>query len=260
MGTINKGRPMKIITAHQSSYLPWLGFFHKIVISDVFVILDNVQFEKNSFSNRNKLKGSNGEFWATVPVNSKGHIQKKIKDVEISENSTWRKKHLKAIESCYAKSPFFDNYISFFRECYSKEWRKLSDLTEKMLLWFLEQLKIDVEIFKMSDFQFKQKKSDLISEICHEFDADIYISGTLGKDYIDVSSFERQGIKVYFQEYKHPQYEQLYNSFTPNLSIVDLLFNYGINSRDVLCEGNIIKNDLNKLYSYDKNWRIECQN
>ena len=104
-----------ILTAHQSSYLPWLGFFHKIALSDTFVLLDNVQFEKNSFSNRNKIKGHRESFWLTVPVDLEGHLHKKISDIKIVDNRIWRKKHLKSIEQSYSKAPFYKKYIDFFK-------------------------------------------------------------------------------------------------------------------------------------------------
>ena len=232
---------MKVVTAHQSSYLPWLGFFHKIAISDIFIILDDVQFEKNSFSNRNKIKGPNGTFWLTVPVRLKGHMQKKIMDIEIINNSIWRKKHLKAIENCYAKAPYFNDYIPFFRDCYSKDWDNLTVLNEYILSWFLKQLDIDVKVYKASDHSFKGQKSDLILEICRKFEAEIYVFGTLGKDYADVNWFVSQGVKVYFQDYKLSEYQQLYLPFVSNLSIVDLLFNCGPASHDILMRGNIQK-------------------
>lgn len=238
---------MNIVTAHQSCYLPWLGLFHKIALSDIFVILDDVQFEKNSFSNRNKIKGPNKDFWLTVPVSLKEHLQKKIKEIEISNDSRWKKKHLKAIEMNYAKAQFFSNYIDFFRECYSKDWENLSELSEYMLLWFLKQLNIKARVVKMSDFSFKEKKSDLVLEICKKFNATKYVFGILGKDYADMNEFNKFGIKVYFQEYKHPEYNQLYGSFIPNLSIVDLLFNCGPSSYDILMNGNITKEELAKL-------------
>lgn len=239
---------MTLLTAHQSAYLPWLGLFHKIALSDVLVILDEVQLEKNSYSNRNKIKGGNGEFWLTVPVSFKGHIKKKLRDIDISDNLMWPKKHLKAIESSYAKAPYFKQYISFFRECYTKKWEKLTELTEYMLPWFLEQLKIKVKLCRMSDFSFKEKKSNLVLEICRNFEADIYISGKLGKDYLDTDIFYRQGINVYFQEYNHPEYKQLYGSFTSGLSVIDLLFNHGAAAYDILMQENITKSKLIELY------------
>ena len=235
-----------ILTAHQSSYLPWLGFFHKLILSDIFVILDGVQFEKNSFTNRNKIKGPKGSFWLTVPVNLKGHMQKKISDIKIADYQDWKKRHLKSIEQNYSKSPFYKDYISFFKGCYSKDWSSLSDLNYHMLEWFFKQLDIKVKISKMSDFEFQGKKTDLVLEICHKFEADTYIFGALGKNYVVGDKFTKQGIKIHFQNYKHPKYQQLHGEFVSHLSAVDLLFNHGPDSGRILREGNITKEDLIK--------------
>lgn len=235
---------MKILSAHQPSFLPWLGFFHKIYLSDVFLILDDTQFEKNSFTNRNKIKGSNGLFWLTVPVKLKGHIQKKITDIEICDNKIWLRKHLMAIENSYSKARYFKRYIPFFQDCYSQEWHSLAELNEHVLRWLLKELGIPTEVKRMSDFKFCEKKSDLIIEICQHFNADVYVFGALGKNYADMEKFNQNNIKVYFQEYKHPIYAQPYGSFIPNLSIIDLLFNCGAGAYDILVSGNITKEQL----------------
>ncbi len=240
---------MKIITAHQSSYLPWLGFFHKIALSDVLVVLDGVQFEKNSFSNRNRVKGPQGPFWLTVPVHLKGHLSNKIKDIKINQDSTWKKDHLKSLEMNYCKAPYFDRYIGFFRSCFAKDWHNLAELIDYMLLWLLEQLDINVEIFKMSDFSFQEKKSDLVLEICRKFEADTYIFGSLGKSYAEADKFKQQGIKIHFQDYKHPEYQQLHGEFTSHLSAIDLLFNHGPKSGQILMEGNLSRKDLRRMGS-----------
>ena len=104
-----------IISAHQPAYLPWCGYFQRISMSDVFVILDEVQFEKNSFTNRNQIKTSNGVFWLTVPVRLKGHLSSNIKQIEISDNGQWAKKHWKTIKQNYLKAPFFDLYQDTFK-------------------------------------------------------------------------------------------------------------------------------------------------
>lgn len=239
---------MKIVTAHQSSYLPWLGFFHKIALSDVFVILDAVQFEKNSFSNRNKIKGANGEFWLTVPLQQKGHLLKTIKDMRISADVSWSKKHLKSIESCYRQAPFFEHYIQFYRECYGRAWDSLSDLTEYMVRWFLKELGIVVEVRRMSDSIFTKKKEHLIVELCKAYGGDVYVFGKLGADYADPELFRRHDISIYFQDYRHPDYTQLHGSFVPSLSVMDLLFNCGPRSYDILMSGNISKDQLRDMF------------
>ena len=236
---------MKILTAHQPAYLPWLGYFHKIAISDVFVILDDVQLEKNGFSNRNKIKGPNGAFWLTVPIAMDGHTHKTIKDMKINNKINWRKKHFRSIQDSYRKAPYYEQYINFFEDCYSREWDNLVDLTEFMLKWFLDQLSIDVELRRMSEYSFQDKKSDLVLSVIKKFDADLYVSGSCGKDYIKQDSFKDNNIDIYFQEYLHPEYNQLHKDFVSHMSVLDLLFNYGGKKAfEIIMDKNVSKDQL----------------
>lgn len=233
-----------ILTAHQSVYLPWLGLLHKIAISDTYVYLDNVQFEKNSFTNRNKIKTAQKPVWLTVPVLLKNHFEKTIKEMEIDNSQDWSKKHWKSIYLNYKKAPYFKKYSDFLENVYTKEWRYLSDLNEYMLKYFLKELRIEVQYYKASELDLKERKSDLILEISEKLGANVYVSGALGKDYLKKEKFDRQGIKIYFQDYKESLYPQLYGEFLPCLSIIDLLFNCGDRSLEVLMKGNITKEEL----------------
>lgn len=230
-----------ILTAHQPVYLPWLGLFHKIAIADAFCYFDDVQYQKKDWNNRNKLKGSNGEFWLTVPVRSKDHHKKKVGKIEINNSVNWRKKHLKSIELNYKSASFFSLYIDFFRDCYSQDWERLADLNEYMLKWFLDILNIKVKYYKMSEIGCDGSKSELVLDMCMKLNASIYIFGGLGTNYADAHKFNNHGIDVYFQEYFHSEYRQLHGPFIPYLSIVDLLFNEGPNSLDIIMNNNVIK-------------------
>lgn len=235
---------MKIITAHQPSYLPWLGLFHKIAISDIYVYLDNVQFEKNSFTNRNKIKTAQGAIWLTVPVLAKNHFNKTIKELEIDNSQDWRKKHWQSIYLNYKKTLFFGKYSEFIESVYLKDWCNLSDLNDYMMRWFLNELGIETEYCVESESDFKGSKTDLLLDICKKKKAGLYVFGALGKDYAEKEKFDKEGIKIYFQEYNHPQYFQLYKDFLPNMSVLDLLFNCGEKSLEILMSGNIGKTDL----------------
>jgi len=175
-----------ILTAHQPAYLPWFGYFDKISMSNLFIIMDGVQFEKNSFTNRNQIKGPNGAFWLTVPVKLEAHYDKTIAETEIDNTGDWRRKHLKSIEQCYIKAKFYNDYIEFFRDCYGRPWTYISELNEYMMRWFLKQLGIRRRIQRMSRFAFTKTKADLVLEICEKFGANDFISGALGRDYLDI--------------------------------------------------------------------------
>lgn len=237
-----------ILTAHQPTYLPWLGLFHKIAISDKFCYFDGVQYQIKDWNNRNKIKTNAGPIWLTVPVLTSGYREKKICEIEINNSVDWRRKHWNSIYINYKKAPFFEKYASFFEDVYKRDWKLLSELNEYMLKWFLKELRINVDYCKASDLDFEGHKSDLVLDMCKKIGADVYIFGSLGKDYADKKSFSKENIELYFQDYKHPAYSQLYGDFVPYMSILDLMFNCGEDSLNVLMKGNVTKSEIKKLY------------
>jgi hypothetical protein len=237
-----------IVSIHQPAYLPWLGYFHKIALSDVFVILDTTQYEKNSYNNRNKIKTSNGSIWLTVPVLSKGKFKNNfLKDVKISDNH-WQKKHWRTIEMCYSKSPYFDEFKDDIKFFYDQEWDNIINLTFSMLKYFVNLFEIDTKLILSSNLNdIEGLKSDLVLSICKNQNADLYISGSQGKDYLELNKFKNAGIEVYFQEYKHPEYNQKYGDFLPYMSILDVLFNEGKEETiKLISKGNITRKELEK--------------
>ena len=236
-----------ILSAHQPAYLPWLGYFHKMALSDIFVILDDVQFEKNSFINRNKIKTSRGPIWLTVPVLISGHTTLTISDMKINNTANWREKHWKAIYLNYKKAPYFTKYSAFFEDLYKKEWHRLSDLLAYTTDFFVKELKLGTVLYKQSDLQIKSKKQQLILDLCANFKADVFVCGAMGRNYIDAADFSKHGTNVVFQEYKHPVYPQLWSGFVPNLSIIDFLFNIE-NDRlsEIMVDKNITQNNIRR--------------
>lgn len=237
-----------ILTAHQPVYLPWLGLFHKIALADALCYFDNVQYQIKDFNGRNKIKTANGPVWLTVPVKAKGYRDKKIQEIEIDNSQDWKNKHFKSIYINYKKAPFFENYADFFEDVYKRDWKHLSELNEYMLKWFLKELDIKVEYSKASEQNFEGYKSDLVLDMCKKLKANLYIFGALGKDYADKEKFEKAGVKLYFQDYVHPAYPQLHGEFAPYMSVIDLLFNCGPESKKVLMSGNITKEQLSEIY------------
>lgn len=233
-----------ILTAHQSVYLPWLGLFHKIALADAFCYFDDVQYQKKDWNNRNRIKGPNGPFWLTVPVEARDHFLLKLKDVEILDSDVWRRKHWKSLFTSYRQAPYFKRYADFFEDTYQKPWRLLSDLNEHLLLFFLKELKIDVTYYKMSQLHLEGRKSELVLDMCSRLNASIYIFGEQGRNYADVQAFRSKGIHPYFQDYHHPVYPQQHRDFVSHLSIVDLLFNCGSASLGVLMSGNATREEI----------------
>ena len=214
-----------IISAHQPAYLPWAGYLHRIAISDKFVILDEVQFEKNSFTNRNRIKTSNGVTWLTVPVSLKGHISGTIREVKIASSNNGLKKQWKTIQQAYAKSPYFEVHKKFFENIFTQKWESLSLLNQAILDYLLIQFEIDTPLFLLSEMSIEGRKQDLILNICKTLNANGFIFGGHGRDYVDIKYFEDFGVLPNFHKYNTVPYPQLWGKFEENLSVIDMLFN-----------------------------------
>ncbi len=224
-----------IVGIHQPEYLPWIWFFDKVAQSDLFVLLDNVQFEKNYIQNRTKIKTQSGWIWLTVPVLMKGRSEQLIKDVEIVRTENWQKKHWRSIFHAYKEAPYFQNYRDFFEEIYSKEWKHLADLNETIIRYLIQQFGIEAEVMRASQLGVTGKRTDLLLAICKALNATTYLSGVSGKDYLEESKFAEAGIEVRYQEFRqHPVYPQLHGEFIPQMSVVDLLFNCGPSSMEII--------------------------
>jgi hypothetical protein len=233
-----------ILTAHQPVYLPWLGLFHKIAMADRFVSFNRVQYQPKDWNNRNRVKTPKGPMWLSVPVMRKGYLKKTISDIEIDNSQPWGRKHWNTLRHGYAKAPHFGRYADYFEDVYSREWKSLADLNEQMLGWFLTELGINVTVESAGDQDFQGTKVDLVLDMCAKLGADVYIFGAQGRGYADENSFVGAGIELVFQDYKHPEYPQPHGDFVSHLSIVDLMFNCGDDSLDILMSGNLTPADF----------------
>jgi len=225
------------IAIHQPNYLPWLGFFYKMLNVEKFVLLDTVQFSKNSIQNRNKIKTPQGPLWLTVPVYTKGKFMQKTREVQINAQEPWREKTRKTITLNYSKARCFkDAEDGFFKVYFSKDWSGLSELCAALIRFIAERLAPRTQIILASELPCGEGKnaSELLIDICKHFGAQEYFSGMGGKNYMDEQLFAREGIKVVYSDFKHPVYPQLYGDFVSQLSIVDLLFNCGEESGKIL--------------------------
>lgn len=217
-----------IVSIHQPAYLPWLGYIHKILHSDVFVILDTVQLEKNGFVNRNRVRTSSGIQWLTVPLLMKGHTEKNIGEMKINQVDSWKRKHLATLEQAYGKRPHYARYSDDFRRLIEDGGESLSDFLFDMLHYFLDAAGIEGKrIVRASELVVEGSRAELLADICTKMGGDTYLSGVAGKEYLDLKPFEAAGVEVAFQEFSHPEYDQGYEDFTPNMGIVDALFNCG---------------------------------
>jgi hypothetical protein len=228
------------IAIAQPTYLPWLGYFDLVDQVDKFVLLDTVQFEKQSWQQRNRIKTPTGLQWLTVPVVFRGRLGQSIVDVEIREAEFWRD-HLRAIELNYRRSPFFDRYFPALNELLrtASPGPRLADVTISLFRWLLETLGVTTPILRSSELAVSGKRTQLLAEICGLLGATTYISPLGSAVYLlnELPILTDRGIDVVFQHYEHPQYRQMFPPFEAQASVLDLLFNEGENSLSIIRGG-----------------------
>ena len=225
-----------IVTIHQPEHLPWLGFFDKIRQVNLYIILDHVQYRKNYYQNRNRVCGDRGAEWLTVPVLTKGKLAQPINEVQIDNRSSprWKEKYWASIHQYYRKARYWSAHEEYFENLCETDWVRLVDINEAIIQYMLASLSINVRVMKSSEMNVEGHRGELLLNICREVEADTYLSGVSGKNYLDLDMFADAGIEVRFQEFHHPIYKQVYEPFIPCMSAVDLLFNYGPASLDVI--------------------------
>ena len=225
----------------QPTYLPWCGYFEMIANTDVFVLLDNVQFVRSSWQHRNRIKGPNGEIMLTAPVKSSKEQAHQILEYEINYEQDFPRKHLEVIKQHYRKS---QNFISIFPRIeyiYKMKEKKLAILNEELIKFFCKELGIKTKIIRASELKALGKKTELLVNICNELEASSFYAAIGSKSYVDLEyGFAHHHIKVEYQNYVHPIYPQLFGDFIPQLSVIDLLFNCGDKSLEIINSGKII--------------------
>ncbi|MFX1536947.1 MAG: WbqC family protein [Promethearchaeota archaeon] len=227
---------MRTVVISQPTYLPWLGYFRIMKEADVYVFLDNVQFERRSWQSRNRIKTPTKCIWLTVPTHH--GLQYKISDVEIDNSKPWKRQHWNAIQTSYGKAPYFNNYSSFFKSVYERNWVKLTSLNIQIVRYLASQLGLFPVFVQASKLGLEGKRTRLLLDICKLFEADRYVTSVGAKEYMEKDGareiFQEGGIKVEFLRFNNPTYRQLFGEFIPDLSFIDCLFNCGPNSSKIL--------------------------
>lgn len=218
---------MVTVAIHQPQYLPYLGFFHKLNHCDVLVVLDNVEFPNRGVQNRNKIKTKDGWQWLTVPV-----IQKRgqlIQDVKIENSIPWQARHRKALVTNYSRAPYFIHYADELQTLLTNPVTDLVTLDMILVGWAMRALGIQKPIFYASQLDAPGKQTEHLIQLCRAVQADCYLSGQGGRNYMDLNAFDAAGIRVQWQSFTPPEYPQVFPAvgFIPNLSVVDALFACG---------------------------------
>lgn len=218
---------MKTISIHQPNFMPWLQFFDKMKKCDLFVFLDDVQFEKNGWQNRHKIRTSEDSMWITVPV--KSHINLKLNETKIDYTHNWFEKHQKSFVMNYSKAKYFEKYWNSIEKIFNLKHEHIIELNLDLIEFIKEEFGIKTKTISSSELNILSTGSTRIVDICKQLDADVYLSGhgLPDKKYIDENDFKINDIEIKYQDFIHPKYTQCYSSFIPNLTSLDLLFNEG---------------------------------
>lgn len=228
----------KKIAILQSNYIPWKGYFDLIASVDEFIFYDEMQYTKNDWRNRNKIKTSNGLKWLVIPVNNKGHQDhlQKISQTKIVDRN-WVKSHWGTILISYSKTPFFKKYRAFFESLYKscEDEELLCNINYKFILAINELLGIKTKISFDKDYGLIEGKTERLVDLCQKAGATEYISGPAAKDYIDAALFEKADIKLTWMDYsKYDEYPQLHPPFEHGVSVLDLIFNAGDEAKNYM--------------------------
>lgn len=222
----------------QPTYLPWIGYFHLMDQGDIFVLLDNVQFEKQSWQQRNRIKTPNGPQWLSLPVGKK--FPQSISEAVLVDRPDWRDKHWKSIAQTYRKAPFWAMHGPGLEALYSREWVSLADLNIALIDWLRAAFGIATPMVRASGLPVAGKRVDLLLSICAHLGADTYLSPAGAADYIEEDNrFSAHGITLLYQRYAHPRYPQINGPFASHMAAIDLLFNQGPESLRIIREGGL---------------------
>jgi hypothetical protein len=229
----------KTVVIHQPDFLPYIGFFHRFLNAELWVILDNVQFiHKGSigWQHRDKIKTPQGAKWITVSV-QKCALGTSINEVLLSKSTDWRIDHLNLIRENYKKSAFFDEIFPYIEELYAVSCDKMIDFNMKSIEMLLKLFDIDIRSIYSSTLNPKGAKNERLIDILKKVDATVYLSGIGSRNYIDEKMFDENDIDIVWQDLKFPVYDQLHGDFIPYLSSIDLFLNCGIKKSQEIIRG-----------------------
>jgi hypothetical protein len=218
----------KTVAIVQSNYIPWKGYFDLIARADEFILLDDVQYTRRDWRNRNRIKTARGLEWLTIPVEVKGKYQQAIRDTVVSDVS-WPERHWRTISQHYARAPFFGAYRERFEELYrGTAERYLSEVNYRFLTAICAVLGIGTPLRWSSEYELANEKTDRLVSLCRQAAANIYLTGPAAKSYLNEARFHEHGIDVAYMDYSgYPDYDQLYPPFEHGVTVLDLILHTG---------------------------------
>ena len=225
------------IAIMQPTYLPWPGYFELMANSDRFILFDDVQFAKKTWHSRNRIKGTHGELMLSVPVKTHGKQFQSLNQVKIDNAQGWAGKHFKAIDHSYRKAEYYHRYIGYFEAIYREPPSSLLDLNTELLLVIRRILGIETPMSRSSEIVTRDGMNEKIIDLCKHYSADTLYDAKGAADILDLPKYKEENITLEFQEYEPPLYSQLHGDFIPYLSVIDLLFNCGSESLNIIKMG-----------------------
>lgn len=232
---------MKHLAVMQPTYLPWLGYFNLMDLVDSFVLLDDVEFSKRSWQQRNRIRTAEGLQWLTVPVATKGRSHQNINEAKIDDTQKFPDKHIRTIQFSYSKAPYFDRYFDEFaltlRE--ASESGKLNRINQALIRWLKGKFGIETELKTSSELSCDGRRSELLVNISNTLDSAVYVSPPGSMNYLreEFDVFEESDVELRIQSYEHPTYPQVYDPFESHASALDLLFNVGPEALEIIRSG-----------------------
>jgi hypothetical protein len=224
-----------IISANQPYFCPFPGFFYKALLSDVLIILDEVQFPQGTtWISRNRFKNDQGALWLSIPVWKKGLGEQNLNRVRICYEGRWPRKHLESLKSSYGNAPYLGDHFNFIEGVFASHYENLIDLNLGIIRYLMDCLRIKTRIVLLSELGVKARATQLLIKICQAMGATAFLAQSPAGKYLDADLFQNSGIELRFFRCVPPIYPQLWGDFLANLSTLDLLFNCGPKARDIL--------------------------
>jgi len=221
------------LAAHQPQYLPWLGYFDKIDRVDQFVLLDTVQYKKNEWQNRNRIRTAQGWQWLTVPVHHRHPMR--ISEVRVDDTTPWRRKHKEALRQAYGRAPHAGPVLAALGDLIDRPTDSLAELNTASVRCLAALFGLRTPIVLASSLEGIPEGPDArLIELCRRFRCSTYVAGAGGQAYMDPEAWQKAGIEVEFQDFRHPVYSQGHPGFEPRLSAIDLLMRFGGDAAGIL--------------------------
>ncbi len=225
----------RVLAAHQPNYLPWLGVLDRAARADVFVLADDVQYSTHGYTNRNRIRTADGWQWLTVPVMTRGRAGQRVRDVVVEEGRRWPRKHMESLRWNYGRAPHFEEHEGALEEIYGRSHRRLLDWNLDLFRWLMDRLDIGTEVRLSSQLGSRAEGTRRIADMAAACACDVYLAGDGGsRSYLDEAVMREAGVEVRHACFEHPRYPQCFPGFEPGMCGLDLLFNCGPRSREIL--------------------------